>query len=42
MESADAKLSRAKGHLETLYSEAAVCFKATKRNFVFKTNGHEA
>jgi len=42
MESVDAKLSRAKEHLDTLYAEAGVFFKTTKRNFVLKTNGREA
>lgn len=42
MESVDAKLLRANEHLDTLYAEAGVFFKTTKRNFILKTNGQEA
>jgi len=42
MESFDAKLARAKEHLDTLRAEAEVFFNATKRNFIPKTNGREA
>ncbi len=42
MESADAKMARAKEHLDTLYAEAGVFFERTRRNFILKSNGHEA
>jgi hypothetical protein len=42
MESADAKMARAKEHLDTLYAEAGVFFESTKRNFILKSNGQEA
>ena len=42
MESVDAKMTRAKEHLDTLYAEAGVFFKGTKRNFILKSNGKEA
>jgi hypothetical protein len=42
MESADAKMTRAKEHLDTLHAEAGVFFESTKRNFILKSNGHEA
>src|SRR5215831_14913607 len=42
MESADAKMARAKEHLDTLYAEARVFFESTKRNFILKSNGHKA
>ena len=42
MESVDAKIARAKEHLDTLHSEAGAFFQATKKNFVLKTNGQEA
>ena len=42
MESVDAKMARAKEHLDTLYAEAGVYFESTKRNFILKSNGLEA
>jgi hypothetical protein len=42
MESVDAKMVRAKEHLDTLHAEAGMFFESTKRNFIPKTNGHEA
>lgn len=39
MESVDAKMARAKEHLDTLYAEAVVFFESTKRNFILKSNG---
>ena len=42
MESVDAKMGRAKEHLDTLYAEAGVFFKSTKWNFILKSNEHEA
>lgn len=42
MESVDAKMARAKEHLDTLYAEAGVFFKGTKRNFILKSNGEKA
>ena len=42
MESVDAKIARAKEHLDTLYAEAGVFFESTKRNFILKSNGQEA
>jgi hypothetical protein len=37
MESVDAKMARAKEHLDTLYAEAGVFFESTKRNFILKS-----
>jgi len=42
MESVDAKMVRAKEHLDTLHAEAGVFFESTKRNFILKSNGQEA
>jgi len=42
MESVDAKMVRAKEHLDTLHAEAGMFFASTKRNFILKSNGHEA
>jgi hypothetical protein len=42
MESVDAKMVRAKEHLDTLHAEARVFFEITKRNFILKSNGREA
>ena len=42
MESVDAKMVRAKEHLDTLHAEADVFFESTKRNFILKSNGQEA
>lgn len=42
MESVDAKMIRAKEHLDTLYAEARLFFKCTKRNFILKSNRKEA
>ncbi len=42
MESVDAKMVRAKEHLDTLHAEAGVYFESTKRNFILKSNGQEA
>jgi hypothetical protein len=42
MESVDAKIARAKEHLDSLYTDAGVFFEMTKRNFVLKSNGQEA
>jgi hypothetical protein len=42
MESVDAKMSRAKEHLDTLYTEARVFFESTRRNFILKSNGQQA
>ena len=39
MESVDAKMVRAKEHLDTLHAEAGVFFESTKRNFILKSNG---
>ena len=36
MESVDAKMARAKEHLDTLYAEAGAFFESTKRNFILK------
>jgi hypothetical protein len=41
MESVDAKMVRAKEHLDTLHAEAGVFFESTKRNFILKSNGQE-
>jgi hypothetical protein len=40
MESVDAKMDRAKEHLDTLYAEAGIFFESTKRHFILKTDGH--
>lgn len=42
MESVDAKMARAKEHLDTLYAEAGAFFESTKRNFTLKSSGQEA
>jgi hypothetical protein len=42
MESVDAKMVRAKEHLDTLHAEAGVVFESTNRNFILKSNGQEA
>jgi hypothetical protein len=42
MESVDAKMVRAKEHLDTLHAEAGVFFESTKQNFILKSNGQEA
>ena len=42
MESVDAKMVRAKEHLDTLHAEAGVFFEGTKRNFSLKSNEQEA
>ena len=42
MESVDAKMVRAKEHLDTLHAEAGMFFESAKRNFILKTNEHEA
>ena len=42
MESVDAKMVRAKEHLDTLHAEAGVFFESTKRNFILKSNEQEA
>jgi len=42
MESADAKIARAKEHLGNLCTEADVFFETTKRNSILKSNGQEA
>ena len=42
MEGVDAKMVRAREHLETLHAEARVFFESTKRNFILKSNGNEA
>ena len=42
MESVDAKIARAKEHLDTLHREADAFFETTKRNFVLKTEGRAA
>jgi hypothetical protein len=42
MESVDAKMVRAKEHLDTLHAEAGVFFESTKRKFILKSNGQEA
>jgi hypothetical protein len=42
MESVDAKMVRAKEHLDTLHAEAGMFFESTKRKFILKTNGNEA
>ena len=42
MESVDAKMVRAKEHLDTLHAEAGVFFESTKRNFILKSNGQKA
>jgi len=42
IESVDAKMVRAKEHLDTLHAEAGVFFESTKRNFILKSNGQEA
>src|SRR5579871_3507198 len=40
MESVDAKMDRAKEHLDTLNAEAGIFFESTKRHFILKTDGH--
>lgn len=42
MESADAKMARAKEHLDTLHAEAGAFFKSTKRKFDLMSNEHES
>jgi len=42
MESVDAKMVRAKEHLDTLYAEAGVFFESTKPKFILKSNEREA
>jgi hypothetical protein len=42
MEGVDAKIARAKEHLDALHAEAGVFFKTTKKNFVLKSNEREA
>jgi hypothetical protein len=42
MESVDAKMVRAKEHLDTLHSEAGVFFKSTNRKFIAKSDGRRA
>ena len=42
MESVDAKIARAKEHLDTLHAEAEEFFERTKRHFILKSNDHEA
>jgi hypothetical protein len=42
MESADAKMARAKEHLDALYAEASVFFETTKRHFILKSSEREA
>jgi hypothetical protein len=42
MESVDAKMVRAKEHLDTLHTEAGVFLESTKRNFILKSNGQGA
>ncbi len=42
MESVDAKMTRAREHLDTLHTEARLFFKSTKRKFIMKSNGNEA
>ena len=42
MESVDAKIARAKEHLDALHGEAGAFFETTKRNFVLKTDGRAA
>jgi hypothetical protein len=41
MEGVDAKMVRAKEHLDTPHAEAGVFFESTKRNFILKSNGQE-
>jgi hypothetical protein len=42
MESVDAKMVRAKEHLDTLHAEAVVFFESTKRKFILKSDDQEA
>jgi hypothetical protein len=42
MESVDAKMVRAREHLNTLHAEARVFFETTTRNFILKSDGREA
>jgi hypothetical protein len=42
IESTDAKMARAKEHLDALYAEASVFFETTKRHFILKSSEREA
>jgi hypothetical protein len=42
MESVEAKMDKAKEHLDTLHAEAGIFFESTKRHFILKTDGHAA
>ncbi len=41
MESTDAKIARAKEHLDALFAEASVFFENTNRQFILKSNGKD-
>jgi hypothetical protein len=41
MEGVDAKMVRAKEHLDTLYAEARIFFNSSKKNFILKSDGHK-